>query len=100
MYVVVLQTVGTRVGVLEPFLMRMAHGGSTGSISRLRGSFRSPQKGGVSSPALHGTTEGKFTGRIQTVDTLRICRRFYVALMLSKLVQVRAYRHDTTHGPI
>ncbi|CAM6130031.1 unnamed protein product [Calypogeia fissa] len=81
------QAVGARVGVVEPFLMRMAHGASMGSAGKLKGNSRSPPNRGTTSPALHGTVEGKFTGRHQTVDALRVCRRFYVAMILSRLVQ-------------
>ncbi|KAL2622687.1 hypothetical protein R1flu_002892 [Riccia fluitans] len=73
------QTVGNRVGVMEPFLMRMAHGAPV----QLGARGKSPRSSrvGLLSPYNHG-------GRQQSMDNLlRICRRFYVALMLSKLVQ-------------
>nr|POE48267.1 helicase and polymerase-containing protein tebichi [Quercus suber] len=50
------QSVGNRVGVVEPFLMRMAHGAPL-RISK------------------------------QSSELLRVCKRFYVALILSRLVQ-------------
>lgn len=83
------QSVAVRVGVNEPFLMRMAHGGSMGSASKTKGIPKSPPKRGITSPGSHGIVEGKFSGRHKSVDVLRVCRRFYVALMLFKLVQVR-----------
>ncbi|KAL3691255.1 hypothetical protein R1sor_004906 [Riccia sorocarpa] len=73
------QTVGNRVGVMEPFLMRMAHGAPV----QLGARGKSPRSSrvGLLSPYSHG-------GRQHSMDSLlRICRRFYVALMLSKLVQ-------------
>ncbi|BBN13748.1 DNA polymerase theta [Marchantia polymorpha subsp. ruderalis] len=76
------QAVGNRVGVMEPFLMRMAHGAPVQSGSRLKGSGKSPKaRVGLISPHNYG-------GRQLSMDNvLRVCRRFYVALMLSKLVQ-------------
>ncbi|XP_020550378.1 helicase and polymerase-containing protein TEBICHI [Sesamum indicum] len=77
------QSVGNRVGVQEPFLMRMAHGAPP------RASHRSKSKDNTKG------FQGKFDHRlgmsthgILTDDQiLRVCRRFYVALILSRLVQ-------------
>ncbi|XP_075107854.1 helicase and polymerase-containing protein TEBICHI-like isoform X1 [Nicotiana tabacum] len=73
------QSVGNRVGVQEPFLMRMAHG------APVRTSYRS--KAGTKG------LQGKFDNRslndhmLSDEHMLRICRRFFVALILSRLVQ-------------
>ncbi|KAL0330755.1 UNVERIFIED_CONTAM: Helicase and polymerase-containing protein TEBICHI [Sesamum angustifolium] len=77
------QSVGNRVGVQEPFLMRMAHGAPP------RASHRSKSKDNAKG------FQGKFDHRlgmstlgILTDDQiLRVCKRFYVALILSRLVQ-------------
>ncbi|KEH16134.1 DNA polymerase theta-like protein [Medicago truncatula] len=70
------QSVGNRVGVTEPFLMRMAHGVPVGSNkSRWSNNKRQNQ---------HGMSSGIVNSDDQT---LRVCRRFYVALILSLLVQ-------------
>ncbi|XVF48493.1 hypothetical protein PTKIN_Ptkin03bG0194900 [Pterospermum kingtungense] len=75
------QSVGYRVGVAEPFLMRMAHGapirksnGSRDSMKRLRGKFDNQL--GISNNTM-----------LSDEQTLRVCKRFYVALILSRLVQ-------------
>ncbi|KAI5071714.1 hypothetical protein GOP47_0013965 [Adiantum capillus-veneris] len=80
------QAVGNRVGVMEPFLMRMAHGApivearsqSTGKSPRRKRAFLSPvmRKGGRTSP----------TSPL-VEHTFRVCKRFYVSLMLAKLIQ-------------
>ncbi|WJX16443.1 DNA-directed DNA polymerase [Trifolium repens] len=70
------QSVGNRVGVTEPFLMRMAHGGPMGS-NKTRW-LHNKRKG------QHGISSGTVNSDDQT---LRVCRRFYVALILSHLVQ-------------
>lgn len=80
---------GNRVGVSEPFLMRMAHGAPvvqqrTGL--RHRGGKVSK---GKNSPPGHKSKWNSPSGAQPSVDQmLRVCKRFYVALMLSKLVQV------------
>ncbi|CAD6343940.1 unnamed protein product [Miscanthus lutarioriparius] len=70
------QSVGNRVGVIEPFLMHMAHGASMpvcGRPQRNTGlSNKSAQAGGNALVSEH---------------TLRVSKRFYVALMLSRLAQ-------------
>ncbi|XP_022856955.1 helicase and polymerase-containing protein TEBICHI-like isoform X2 [Olea europaea var. sylvestris] len=75
------QSVGNRVGVQEHFLMRMAHG------APIRTSHRSRD----SSKGLLGRYDhrlGKPThGMLSDDQMLRVCRRFYVALILSRLVQ-------------
>ncbi|XAR70897.1 DNA-directed DNA polymerase [Bertholletia excelsa] len=75
------QSVGNRVGVLEPFLMRMAHGAPMRTSSRL----------GDNKKALHGGFNHKVGMKnhnmLSDEQTLRVCKRFYVALILSRLVQ-------------
>jgi DNA polymerase theta len=75
------QSVGNRVGVVEPFLMRMAHGATVRTLNRpqdvkknLRGEYDSR----------HGSTSMKM---LSDEQMLRVCKRFFVALILSKLVQ-------------
>ncbi|XVF35495.1 hypothetical protein REPUB_Repub18cG0150400 [Reevesia pubescens] len=75
------QSVGYRVGVAEPFLMRMAHGapirksnGLSDRMKRLRG--KSENQLGISNDTM-----------LSDEQTLRVCKRFYVALILSRLVQ-------------
>ncbi|XP_048133161.1 helicase and polymerase-containing protein TEBICHI isoform X1 [Rhodamnia argentea] len=75
------QSVGNRVGVSEPFLMRMAHGAPMRTIGRSRdsteGSHCKLQKqSGISNN--HVLPEEK---------AFRVCKRFYVALILARLVQ-------------
>lgn len=77
-----MKSVGNRVGVSEPFLMRMAHGApmrtlnrSTNNTKRLHGKFES--QAGVTNKSA-----------ISNEHTHRVCKRFYVALILSRLVQV------------
>lgn len=77
-----MQSVGYRVGVTEPFLMRMAHGvpicksnGLRDSLKRLPGQFGNQL--GINSSTM-----------LSDEQTLRVCKRFYVALILSRLVQV------------
>lgn len=76
------QSVGNRVGVVEPFLMRMAHGATVRTINKpqdvkknLRGEYDNR----------HGSTSMKM---LSDEQLLRVCKRFFVALILSKLVQV------------
>ncbi|CAN6911688.1 unnamed protein product [Brassica oleracea] len=75
------QSVGNRVGVLEPFLMRMAHGATVRTLNKpqdvkknLRGEYDNR----------HGSTSSKM---LSDEQMLRVCKRFFVALILSKLVQ-------------
>ncbi|XP_024031656.1 helicase and polymerase-containing protein TEBICHI [Morus notabilis] len=74
------QSVGYRVGVMEPFLMRMAHGApmrtskSKEKITGLHGKFQNPL--GITNNTL-----------LSDEQALRVCKRFYVALILSRLVQ-------------
>ncbi|CAM8919656.1 unnamed protein product [Rhodiola kirilowii] len=75
------QAVGNRVGVAEPFLMRMAHG------APIRKSVRSndnPKTLHDKSEKLLGVSSNKM---LSDEQMLRVCKRFYVALMLSRLVQ-------------
>lgn len=75
------QSVGNRVGVTEPFLMHMAHGGPLRAFNKSRDNTRS----------LHNKQRNQHGISSATVNyddqTLRVCRRFYVALILSLLVQ-------------
>ncbi|TKY58268.1 Helicase and polymerase-containing protein TEBICHI [Spatholobus suberectus] len=75
------QSVGNRVGVTEPFLMHMAHGAPLRSSNKSRDNTRS----------LHNKRRNQLGISNATVNydgqTLRVCRRFYVALILSLLVQ-------------
>ncbi|XP_038985040.1 helicase and polymerase-containing protein TEBICHI isoform X5 [Phoenix dactylifera] len=75
------QSVGNRVGVVEPFLMRMAHGAPMALQEKLRGRKK----------MLHNRLQTRSvateTSTISSEETLRVCKRFYVALMLSRLVQ-------------
>lgn len=71
-----LQSVGNRVGVTEPFLMHMAHGGRLRALNKSLHNKRKNQLG-ISNATVNYDDQ-----------TLRVCRRFYVALILSLLVQV------------
>lgn len=72
--------------------MRMAHGGAAGVHMRTKtsGNGNSPKsrnstRSHVARQAPRGSPLG---GQMPLDQTLRVCRRFYVALMLSRLVQV------------
>ncbi|KAI3792695.1 hypothetical protein L2E82_06583 [Cichorium intybus] len=67
------QSVGNRIGVQEPFLMRMAHGAPTRTSDRSRHDMK----------GLGVSTNNTLTND----QMLRVCKRFYVALILSRLVQ-------------
>ncbi|KFK29884.1 hypothetical protein AALP_AA7G191500 [Arabis alpina] len=71
------QSVGNRVGVVEPFLMRMAHGATVRTLNK-------PQDVKKNLPNRHGSTSNKM---LSDEQMLRVCKRFFVALILSKLVQ-------------
>jgi DNA polymerase theta len=77
-----MQSVGNRVGVVEPFLMRMAHGAPMRASNRSRDIMK----------GLHGKCENRHGINISTMlsddQKLRVCKRFNVALILSRLVQV------------
>ncbi|XP_073110579.1 helicase and polymerase-containing protein TEBICHI isoform X1 [Elaeis guineensis] len=75
------QSVGNRVGVVEPFLMRMAHGAPMALQEKLRG------RKSVLHNRLQTRNVATETSTISNEETLRVCRRFYVALMLLRLVQ-------------
>ncbi|XP_065030525.1 helicase and polymerase-containing protein TEBICHI isoform X5 [Musa acuminata AAA Group] len=75
------QSVGNRVGVTEPFLMRMAHGAPMPVQNRLRG-----KKSGLNEKFQTRNSEVD-NGMLSNEQTLRVSKRFYVALMLSRLVQ-------------
>ncbi|KAH6760621.1 mammalian DNA polymerase-like protein [Perilla frutescens var. frutescens] len=75
------QSVGNRVGVQEPFLMRMAHGAPSRVLQRSRDSGKSLQ--GKYDHKLGTLTHGMLSDE----QMLRVCKRFYVALILSRLVQ-------------
>ncbi|KAG6739360.1 hypothetical protein POTOM_056954 [Populus tomentosa] len=75
------QSVGNRVGVSEPFLMRMAHGAPMRSLNR-----------SIDNTTLHASKNENQSGvtnksAISDDQTLRVCKRFFVALILSRLVQ-------------
>ena len=67
-----MQSVGNRVGVTEPFLMHMAHG----AAMPIRGR---PKK---------NTSGGSGANTLINDQSLRVSKRFYVALMISRLAQV------------
>ncbi|KAK6927419.1 DNA polymerase theta-like, helix-turn-helix domain [Dillenia turbinata] len=73
------KSVGNRVGVEEPFLMRMAHGAPMRSSKKFRDN---PKR-------LHGRSDGAMgkSSDLSNEQTLRVCKRFYVALILARLVQ-------------
>ncbi|KAK9273993.1 hypothetical protein L1049_018807 [Liquidambar formosana] len=75
------QSVGNRVGVVEPFLMRKAHGAPMHTSNRTRNN----------SKGLHSKFDNRLGIRnnsmISDEQMLRVCKRFYVALILSRLVQ-------------
>ncbi|KAK9742154.1 hypothetical protein RND81_03G151800 [Saponaria officinalis] len=75
------QSVGNRVGVVEPFLMRMAHGAPVRAANRSRNVFK----------GLHSLIDNQLgvsrCSNLSDDQSLRVCRRFYVALILSRLVQ-------------
>ncbi|XP_028802319.1 helicase and polymerase-containing protein TEBICHI isoform X3 [Neltuma alba] len=75
------QSVGNRVGVTEPFLMRMAHGAPVSTSNKSRDTTKwMRRKQGNQIAISHGTANSDD-------HTLRVCKRFYVALILSRLVQ-------------
>ena len=61
--------------------MRMAHGAPMHVQER----FRAKKSGG---DKLHKRIAPNDSALLSSEQTLRVCRRFYVALMLSRLVQV------------
>ncbi|CAN6360721.1 unnamed protein product [Urochloa humidicola] len=71
------QSVGNRVGVIEPFLMHMAHGAAVPVRGRPQRNTGLRNK----SPAQAGGNS------LINEQTLRVSKRFYVALMLSRLTQ-------------
>uniref|UniRef100_A0A803LBW8 Helicase and polymerase-containing protein TEBICHI n=1 Tax=Chenopodium quinoa TaxID=63459 RepID=A0A803LBW8_CHEQI len=75
------QSVGNRVGVIEPFLMRMAHGAPVRTASLSRNVIK----------GLHSRIDSQLgvskSNTLSDEQSLRVCRRFYVALILSRLVQ-------------
>lgn len=77
-----MQSVGNRVGVVEPFLMRMAHGAPLRISKQSRDNMK----------VLHGKSENRLgitnSNMLSDDQPLRVCKRFYVALILSRLVQV------------
>ncbi|KAK6161831.1 hypothetical protein DH2020_001672 [Rehmannia glutinosa] len=75
------QSVGNRVGVQEPFLMRMAHGAPPRALHRSRDNAKGFQG---KYDHRHGMSTN---GMLSDDQMLRVCKRFYVALILSRLVQ-------------
>ncbi|XP_057525105.1 helicase and polymerase-containing protein TEBICHI isoform X3 [Amaranthus tricolor] len=75
------QSVGNRVGIVEPFLMRMAHGAPVRTGSHSRNAIK----------GLHSRIDSQLgvskSNALSDEQSLRVCRRFYVALILSRLVQ-------------
>lgn len=71
------QSVGNRVGVVEPFLMRMAHGAPMRTANRSKDNTK----------GLMGRVGMTNHNMVSDEQTLRMCKRFYVALILSRLVQ-------------
>lgn len=75
------QSVGNRVGVTEPFLMHTAHGAPVRRANIPRN--------GVKGLRTKGNEHGcLYDDKPSEEQTLRVCKRFYVALILSRLVQV------------
>ncbi|KAJ6373044.1 hypothetical protein OIU76_027389 [Salix suchowensis] len=76
------KSVGNRVGVSEPFLMRMAHGAPMRNLNRSIDNTKAlyvckyENQSGVTNKSA-----------LSDEQTLRVCKRFYVALILSRLVQ-------------
>ncbi|XP_051137227.1 helicase and polymerase-containing protein TEBICHI [Andrographis paniculata] len=75
------KSVGNRVGVQEPFLMRMAHG------APLRTSHKSREKAKGFQGGSDQRVQMSNHGILSDDQMLRVCKRFYVALILSRLVQ-------------
>ncbi|XP_018451900.2 helicase and polymerase-containing protein TEBICHI isoform X2 [Raphanus sativus] len=75
------QSVGNRVGVVEPFLMRMAHGATVRTLKKPQ-DVKKNLRGECNNR--HGSTSSKI---LSDEEMLRVCKRFFVALILSKLVQ-------------
>ncbi|KAF8080568.1 hypothetical protein N665_0934s0009 [Sinapis alba] len=75
------QSVGNRVGVVEPFLMRMAHGATVRTLKKPQ-DVKKNLRGECNNR--HGSTSSKM---LSDEEMLRVCKRFFVALILSKLVQ-------------
>ncbi|KAJ0247364.1 Helicase and polymerase-containing protein TEBICHI [Hirschfeldia incana] len=75
------QSVGNRVGVVEPFLMRMAHGATVRTMNKQRDVKRNLRG---ENNNRHGSTSSTM---LSDEEMLRVCKRFFVALILSKLVQ-------------
>ncbi|AQK40089.1 Helicase and polymerase-containing protein TEBICHI [Zea mays] len=70
------QSVGNRVGVIEPFLMHMAHGASIPFRAR-------PER----NTGLSNKSAQAAGNTLVSEHTIRVSKRFYVALMLSRLAQ-------------
>ncbi|KAK7384898.1 hypothetical protein VNO78_30601 [Psophocarpus tetragonolobus] len=75
------QSVGNRVGVTEPFLMHMAHGAPLRSFNKARDNTRLLHNERRNQLGICNATSN------YSDQTLRVCRRFFVALILSLLVQ-------------
>ncbi|XP_068648888.1 helicase and polymerase-containing protein TEBICHI isoform X2 [Aristolochia californica] len=75
------QAVGNRVGILEPFLMRMAHGATVHIHQQSKG-FKNVLNG-----RSHDQTLANGSRVLSDEQMLRVCKRFYVSLILSRLVQ-------------
>ncbi|XP_065858049.1 helicase and polymerase-containing protein TEBICHI isoform X2 [Euphorbia lathyris] len=71
------KSVGNRVGVSEPFLMRMAHGAPVRTWNRPADKMKK----------LQNQSGNAYNNMSSDDQSLRVCKRFYVALILSRLVQ-------------
>eukprot|EP01018_Ginkgo_biloba_P001647 Gb_33083 [translate_table: standard] len=78
------QSVSNRVGVMEPFLMRMAHGAP---VMPLRSKISKHGKSPKDKCSRSSASSRSNNNAPSTEQTLRVCKRFYVALMLARLVQ-------------
>ncbi|XP_047322143.1 helicase and polymerase-containing protein TEBICHI [Impatiens glandulifera] len=74
------QSVGNRVGVMEPFLMHRAHGAPMQTSKR----SKENKDGSIGSNCQTRSTNPSLLSNEQTN---RVCRRFYIGLILSRLVQ-------------
>lgn len=80
---------GNKVGVLEPFLLRMAHGAPLVQYgSGLQTRNGRITRGKTSQVVQKSRWKNPSGAQLSVDQMLRVCKRFYVALILSKLVQV------------
>ncbi|EPS68789.1 hypothetical protein M569_05979, partial [Genlisea aurea] len=74
------QSVGNRVGVQEAFLMQMAHGVLPKALSRSENNGKGYKR---NCDSIAMPVNGTFSNE----KAIRVCKRLYVALILSRLVQ-------------